>query len=177
MEKTSDHSLSLNKTTNQKCTVEERRQQCVCTQRYNCSVLSPGNAPRTLSTEMCSKLPWGSTRGDHLFCIHHPKRDSCQTNPYILFCSWPVDSDSTSQIFPGEGCKFDKMPQSNARFRGLRRRPKDLPDFYFLWCKVAPGRPHTRSVLLFISNKQPEPRQPDEDDIWLSNLCQVTAVP
>lgn len=34
----------------------------------------------------------------------------------------------------------------------------------------------TRFVLLFISNKQPEPRQPDEDDIWLSNLCQVTAV-
>lgn len=80
--------------------------------------------------------------------------------------------DPVALILPGEGCKLDKIVRSCARFGGLRCRPKALSKPV----QAAPGRPHARSVLLLISNRQPEPRQPDEGDIWLSNLCQVTAV-
>ena len=69
------------------------------------------------------------------FVLYSSLEERQLSNPYISFRSWPVNSDSTSQILPGEGCKFDKMVQSNSRFRGLRHRPKDLSHFYFLSCK------------------------------------------
>lgn len=104
--------------------------------KQNCSILSLGNAPRTRECCNVFRAALGKyTERDHLFRIHHPKRDSCQTNPHIPFRFWPVNSDSTSQISPGEGCKSDKTPQSNARFRGLRHGPKDLPYSSFSPCE------------------------------------------
>lgn len=62
------------------------------------------------------------------------------------------------------------------------------------WCRVMPGlgnrgtfppsipcagstrQSHPRPALLLISKEQPEPREPDEGDIWPWSLCQVTAV-
>lgn len=81
-----------------------------------------------------------------------------------------LDSASTSQILPGRAVNLSKWCKAMPGLGNWGTFPPSIPR------AGSTRQSHPRPALLLISKEQPEPREPDEGDIWPWSLCQATAV-